>query len=88
MFDSKKRRQEIYEKGFALDNPAYEAASKVVSATTNIPLDRLFSKVNNISSAMAEDTETWQSVAMMLGWPEWQIKPTEKKEPESYILIK
>jgi hypothetical protein len=83
-----KYEKEMSYKGFALDNPAYEAASKVVSATTNIPLDRLFSKVNNISSAMAEDTETWQSVAMMLGWPEWQIKPTKKEEPESYILIK
>ena len=83
-----KYEKEMLYKGFALDNPAYEAASKVVSATTNIPLDRLFSKVNNISSAVAEDTETWQSVAMMLGWPEWQIKKAPKEKPQNYILIK
>jgi hypothetical protein len=23
---------------------------------------------------MDEETETWQSIAMILGWPEWQIK--------------
>ena len=71
---------EMIDKGFAIDNPAYEAASKVVTATTNIPLDRLFNKANNISAAMDEDSETWQSVAMLLGWSEWQIKPQVKKK--------
>jgi hypothetical protein len=81
-FDSKKRREEIFDKGFSLDNPAYEASAKVISATTNVPIDRLYSKINNIEAALAEDTETWQSVAMMAGWPEWQIKPkqTSKKD--------
>ncbi len=80
MFDSKKRREEIYEKGFALDNPAYEAAGKVISATTNLPVDRVYNKVNNIDAALAEDTETWETIAMLLGWPEWQIKPPKKKK--------
>ena len=78
-FDSKKRREEIFEKGFSLDNPAYEAGAKVLSATTNIPLDRVYNKINNIEAALAEDTETWQSVAMLAGWPEWQIRPDKKK---------
>tara|TARA_B110000305_G_scaffold239051_1_gene305904 strand:- start:60 stop:8507 length:8448 start_codon:yes stop_codon:yes gene_type:complete len=73
-FDNKKRRAEVFEKGFSLDNPAYESMAKVITATTNVPLDRLFSKVNNLKAAAAEDTEAWQSVAMVLGWPEWQIK--------------
>jgi hypothetical protein len=80
MFDSKKRREEIYDKGFALDNPAYEAAGKVISATTNLPVDRVYNKVNNIDAALAEDTETWESIAMLLGWPEWQIKPKPKSK--------
>ncbi len=79
-FDSKKRREEIFEKGFSLDNPAYEAGAKVLSATTNIPLDRVYNKVNNIEAALAEDTETWQTVAMLAGWPEWQIKPDKDKK--------
>jgi hypothetical protein len=79
-FDSKKRRQEIFDKGFSLDNPAYEAVGKVISATTNLPVDRVYNKINNIDAALAEDTETWESVAMLLGWPEWQIKPYVKKK--------
>ena len=41
-FDSKKRRQEMFDKGFSIDNPAYEASAKVISATANIPLDRVY----------------------------------------------
>ena len=70
-FDSKTRRAEVFEKGFSLDNPAYESLAKVITATTNIPLDRLFTKTNNIKAALDEDTEAWKSVAMILGWPEW-----------------
>tara|TARA_R100000951_G_scaffold101969_1_gene93852 strand:+ start:570 stop:8564 length:7995 start_codon:yes stop_codon:yes gene_type:complete len=81
-FDSKKRRKEIFDKGFSIDNPAYEAGAKVISATTNIPLDRVYSKVNNISGAMDEDAETWQTVAMLAGWPKWTIMPKEKSSQE------
>ena len=83
-----KYEDEMSYKGFAIDNPAYEAASKVVTATTNIPLDRLFNKANNISAAMSQDAETWQSVAMMLGWSEWQIMPKKKEKKSNYVLIK
>ena len=78
-FDSKKRRKEMFEKGFSIDNPAYESAAKVISATTNVPLDRLLSKFNNFTAANDEETETWQSIAMILGWSEWQIKGSKSK---------
>ena len=78
-FDSKKRREEIYEKGFSLDNPAYESLSKVISATTNIPLDRLYSKGENIQAALSDESDWWQKVAMLAGWPEWQIMANKDK---------
>ena len=81
-FDSKKRREEIFEKGFSIDNPAYEAGAKVISATVNVPLDRVYSKVDNISGAMSEDAETWQTIAMLAGWPKWSIMPKEKSSEE------
>jgi len=77
-FDSKKRREEIFSKGFALDNPAYEAAAKVITAVTNVPLDRVYNKMNNIEGALNEDNAMWQRIAMLGGWSEWQIKPKEK----------
>jgi len=78
-FNSKKRREEIYEKGFSLDNPAYEAAAKVITAVTNAPLDRVMYKYHNIEAAMSEETEWWQKVALISGWPKWQL---ENKEDE------
>ena len=92
--DSKKRRKKAME-DFGLDNPGYDAATKVVSAVTNVPLDRLLLKMKNIDAALDEETEWWQSVAMMAGWPEWQIKgkPSKKsskpkrKGPIKYPVI-
>ena len=82
-FNSKKRRKQIFEGGFGLDNPAYESAAKVISATTNIPLDRVLNKWDNISSAMEEETDWWQSVAMLAGWPAWSFDKNEKEKKKS-----
>jgi len=88
--DSKKRRKQAME-DFGLDNPGYDAATKVVSAVTNVPLDRLLLKMKNIDAALDEETEWWQSVAMIAGWPEWQINPKDKsntKDKKSKPKIK
>ena len=79
-FDSKKRRQEMIDLGFSLENPAYESTAKVISATTNLPLDRVLLKYKNIETALTEDLQTWQKVAMLLGWPQWQIQGNKKDQ--------
>jgi hypothetical protein len=79
-FDSKKRRQKIFDEGFSLDNPALEALCKVVAAVGNVPLDRILQKFRNIEAALEEDNEIWETVAMLAGWPEWQIKGKRKKD--------
>jgi len=33
----------------------------------------LFQKVENIEAALREDQEVWKSIALFMGWPEWQI---------------
>ena len=78
-FDSKKRREEMYDKGLSLDNPAYLAGAKVISATTNVPLDRAMLKYDNVKGALEEETEWWQSVAMILGWPKWQLEQKQRE---------
>jgi hypothetical protein len=76
-FDTKKRRQEVFDKGFSLDNPAYESMAKVITATTNVPLDRMYTKIENLKHAMADETEAWQAIANVLGWPTWQLEQKE-----------
>ena len=80
MFDSKKRRKEIMDMGFSIKSPAFMAFAKVVSATANIPLDRVLQKFDNIEGALGEDAETWQRIAMLAGWPKWDIQPDGKSE--------
>jgi hypothetical protein len=71
---------EIAEKGFSLDNPALLAGSQILSAFTNIPLDRVVKKYNNLNRAFQKDTETWESTAMILGWSEWEVMGPDKKK--------
>ena len=51
------------------------AGAKVVSATSNVPLDRVLLKLDNLSGAMDENNDLWQRIALASGWPEWQLKP-------------
>ena len=66
---------------FGINDPAWEAAAYAISAVTNIPLDRLYKKIQNVSAAMEADQENWKRVALLLGWSEWQLEtPKETKE--------
>ena len=75
-------KKEMAEGGFGLDNPAYLAGGNVVSAATNIPLDRVIKKINNIKDSSREDLEIWQRMALIGGWSDWElgIKDENKKE--------
>ena len=59
--------------GFGLDNPAFYAGGQIVSAATNIPLDRVIRKVDNLRVAVDNDTKYWQSIALMLGYSQWDV---------------
>jgi hypothetical protein len=61
------------EKGWSLDNPAYLAGANVISALTNIPLDRGIKKANNVVNATDSDLETWERLALLGGWQDWEI---------------
>jgi hypothetical protein len=88
-------REEIKKRGWSLDNPAYLAIAQMISATTNIPIDRVLRKTMNLRAAMDEETRTWQRVALILGWdtwsvglPYWGLQSTIKKEDEEKAKIK
>jgi hypothetical protein len=71
--------EEIKEKGFSLDNPAYMAGGQVISAFTNVPLDRVVRKYDNLAAAFKKDTETWQSLALIAGWSKWEVGIKNKR---------
>ena len=61
------------EMGFDIDNPAYSAVGNLVSGTTNIPLDRVVNKVNNIRAGLDKQNEAWQRIATLMGWNAWSV---------------
>ena len=72
---------EMQDKGWSLDNPAYLAIANIISATTNIPLDRLIKKTTNVVNSTNNDLELWQRLALLGGWQDWELgADTEKKE--------
>jgi hypothetical protein len=73
-------KKEMAEKGWSLDNPAYLASANVVSALTNIPLDRAVKKTNNVVQATSQDLETWERMALLGGWSDWEIGIKEENE--------
>ena len=66
-------KKKINQEGFNLNNPAYLASANIVSATTNIPLDRAIKKINNMRNVFSENSEAWQKVAMTMGWSSWDV---------------
>ncbi len=65
--------KKIKEKGFSLDNPAYLAGSQIFTAFTNIPLDRVVKKVNNIRGILSEQTAEWQKIALGAGYGTYDV---------------
>jgi len=63
-----------------LDNPALSAGANIISATTNVPLDRALRKAQNIEAAMSDEAEWWQSTALLMGWGSWELGIENEKD--------
>ena len=77
----------MQEMGLDINNPAIMAVANVISAVTNVPTDRAVMKMENIRDASMGDFETWERVAMLMGWNKWTIGaeggPSQKAIQES-----
>merc|ERR1711981_847598 len=65
--------EDIKRRGWSLDIPSYLAISQLISAVTNIPIDRVMRKMMNMRQAMDEETKTWQRIALVLGYSGWSL---------------
>ena len=63
---------------FDYNNPIWDASGKVVSAATNIPLDRLFRKTDNIREAFNQENSAMQRTFLLLGWSTWDLQVGER----------
>ena len=72
-------KKEMKQKGWSLDNPAWLAMGQVISAGTNIPLDRGIKKLQNLKDASDSENEEWMRVANALGWQKWELEWEKNK---------
>ena len=75
-------RDEIEDGDFML---GAEAVSGVVEATTNLPLNRMTNKINNLSESLNAENATWQRIAMVLGWNRWDVGLNRKRNKKVQV---
>ena len=79
-------RDAIKEMGFNLENPAFNSLANLISATTNVPLDRAVQKAQNIILASKSETEAMDSFALLMGYNPWDLGiETEAKKVKKEI---
>ena len=95
-FKFKQSRKDIREMGLSFDNPAVLAAGQVLSAIGNVPADRFVLKARNIKGALDQELQTWQRIALALGYADWTVgadprsimNDFKEKYPEEYRRLK
>ena len=78
----------IPEYGWDIGNPIFQVAGNVTAAFTNIPLDRLVNKTNNVRAALNRENATWQRIANFLGWNTWDVGSKYESEKKVEKLKK
>ncbi|ASE99952.1 hypothetical protein [uncultured virus] len=78
----KYNKKEIAEGGLTLNGPALEATTQMVEAITNVPVNRVYKKTENIINATNSDYENWQRIMMFGGWTAWDVG-IDKKETKT-----
>ena len=62
-----------------------------MSFATNIPLDRALRITDNARAALDKNNQTWQRVALALGWNKWDVgierKGNKKKKQQGGIKL-
>jgi len=59
--------------GWNIENPGFNSVANLISATTNIPLDRAVQKAQNLILASKSETEFFDKLALTLGWNPWDL---------------
>ena len=58
---------------FDTKNPIWAISTPIIEATTNVPLNRLLNKFNNLREATDSTNSAWQRAGMALGWSAWDL---------------
>jgi len=58
--------------------PNWTILGKVLSASINLPLDRVVDELTSVSEAFDARNKAWQRIALGLGWKTWDVGAIEE----------
>jgi hypothetical protein len=58
---------------FDIDNPQWSAYTNYIESTTNVPLNRLYNKVQNVRESLNSQHDALERVLMFSGWSKWNL---------------
>jgi outer membrane biosynthesis protein TonB len=58
---------------FDIDNPQWSAVTNYVEATTNVPLNRLYNKTQNVRESLDNQHNALERALMFGGWSKWNL---------------
>jgi hypothetical protein len=58
--------------------PNWTILGKVLSASVNLPLDRIVDELTSVSEAFDARNKAWQRIALGLGWKTWDVGAKEE----------
>jgi hypothetical protein len=58
---------------FDIDNPMWSAVTSYIEATTNVPLNRLYNKTQNVRESLDNQHSTLERALMFSGWSKWNL---------------
>ncbi len=64
---------------FDIDNPQWSAVTNYVEAGTNLPLNRLYNKTQNVRQGFNNDHAAWERTLMFLGWSQYNLNLENEK---------
>ena len=62
-----------------IDNPQWSAVTNYTEAITNVPLNRLYNKTQNVRQALNNEHAAWERTLMFLGWSQYNLNLENKK---------
>ena len=83
-------------KTFDIDNPQWSAYTNYIESTTNMPLNRLYNKTQNVRESLNNQHGALERVLMFSGWSKWnlgigdseKIKKIKKKKDSNEKMYK
>ena len=64
---------------FDIDNPQWSAVTNYIEGFTNLPLNRLYNKTQNVRQGFNNEHEAWERLLMFLGWSQYNLNLENKK---------